>query len=62
MYKDNSSFPVFPKQFETKIEVQNWDCLDAAQNLINEGFHPAVLNMANATSPGFFFLLNEFDF
>lgn len=37
---------------ETVISVINIDCLNAAEELIKEGFEPAVLNMANRQNPG----------
>lgn len=40
------------KRNETKIVVENKDSLIMAKNLIDEGLHPAVLNMANRFMPG----------
>lgn len=37
---------------ETIVKVENIDCLLAAKNLLNEGYHPAVLNMASRQNPG----------
>ena len=37
---------------ETIVKVENIDCLLAAENLLNEGYHPAVLNMASRQNPG----------
>lgn len=37
---------------ETKIIVVNADCLEEAIRLRNEGFNPAVLNMASSRRPG----------
>ena len=39
-------------EFETKFSVINSDCLEAAQLLLNSGFNPCVLNMANRQNPG----------
>lgn len=38
--------------WDTIIEVQNIDCLECACNMIDEGYNPAVLNMANRRNPG----------
>lgn len=40
------------ESFETKIVVVNGDCLEEAIRLKNEGFNPAVLNMASSRRPG----------
>lgn len=40
------------ESFETKIVVVNADCLVEAIRLRNEGFNPAVLNMASPRRPG----------
>lgn len=40
------------EDFETKIVVVNGDCLEEAIRLRNEGFNPAVLNMASSRRPG----------
>lgn len=37
---------------KTEICVENIDCLLAAKALRKEGYHPAVLNMANRQNPG----------
>ena len=37
---------------ETIIKVENLDCLLAAEKLLEEGYHPAVLNMASRQNPG----------
>lgn len=39
-------------QGETAVIVENIDCLLAAQRLLIQGYHPAVLNMANRRTPG----------
>lgn len=36
---------------ETIIKVENLDCLLAAEKLLEEGYHPAVLNMASRQNP-----------
>lgn len=42
--------PVRPEG--TVVEVVDCDCLLAARRLAEEGYNPAVLNMANRTTPG----------
>lgn len=37
---------------ETIVKVENIDCLLVAEKLLNEGYHPAVLNMASRQNPG----------
>ena len=37
---------------ETIVKVENMDCLLAAEKLLEEGYHPAVLNMASRQNPG----------
>ena len=37
---------------ETTVKVENTDCLLAAEKLLHEGYHPAVLNMASRQNPG----------
>ena len=37
---------------ETIVKVENIDCLLAAEGLLTEGYHPAVLNMASRRNPG----------
>lgn len=44
--------PGAPRYAATEITVENTDCLLAAKRLQEEGFHPAVLNMANRQTPG----------
>lgn len=39
-------------EFETKIVVLNADCLEEATRLRDEGYNPAVLNMASSRRPG----------
>ena len=37
---------------ETIVKVENIDCLLAAEQMLKEGYHPAVLNMAGRQNPG----------
>ena len=37
---------------ETIVKVENIDCLLAAEQMLKEGYHPAVLNMASRQNPG----------
>ena len=37
---------------ETIVQVENLDCLLAAENLLKEGYYPAVLNLASRQNPG----------
>ena len=37
---------------ECDIDVYNTDCMDAAKELLNNGYNPCLLNMANAKTPG----------
>ena len=37
---------------ETIVKVENIDCLSASKKLQEEGYHPAVLNMASRRNPG----------
>lgn len=37
---------------ETEIRVENKDCVQAAIDLINEGYHPLMLNLADLYTPG----------
>lgn len=39
-------------QEETVVSVENIDCLLAAEKLQKDGYNPAVLNMANRSTPG----------
>ena len=36
----------------TEIRVENKDCVQAAQQLINSGYNPAMLNLADLYTPG----------
>lgn len=55
----HTSFYVSEQQFNgpageepTVVEVVDMDCLYAAMQLLEQGFHPAVLNMASRRNPG----------
>ena len=37
---------------DTNIEIENIDCLYAAEELVKQGFNPCVLNMASFHTPG----------
>ena len=37
---------------ETVTDCMNADCVDVAKSLLDEGLHPAILNLASRTSPG----------
>ena len=37
---------------KTIVKIENIDCLLAAEQLLNDGYHPAVLNMASRQNPG----------
>lgn len=39
-------------EFQTQISVRNVDCLEAAIDLIKQGFNPVVLNNASFKRPG----------
>lgn len=39
------------QQNDTATACVNADCADVAENLIKEGYHPAILNLASRTSP-----------
>lgn len=41
-----------PGETPTEVQVVNMDCLHAAAGLLEQGFHPAVLNMASRRNPG----------
>lgn len=41
-----------PKYGKTEISVERIDCLVAAQQLVDDGYNPAVLNMASFKQPG----------
>lgn len=53
LYKEEVRLePLTGEPFETKVDVVNGDCLEVGKAMIDEGFNPAVLNMANAYRPG----------
>lgn len=41
---------------ETKVQVRNVSCMDAAKELIAQRYHPMILNFANPITPGGGFL------
>ena len=41
-----------PKHDDTVFEILNIDCLYAAERLVDQGYNPAVLNMASFKYPG----------
>lgn len=43
---------IAPNEEQTIIEVVNADCIDEGVRLLNMGYNPAVLNMANRQNPG----------
>ena len=46
-----------PKTFaQTTVQVRNVSCMDAAKELIAQGYHPMILNFANPITPGGGFL------
>lgn len=49
--KQIKSLPDIPN-YETEITVENCDCLYVACRLVDDGFNPAVLNMASYIRPG----------
>ncbi len=56
---DSPLFHVLPKcgkgdcpQFHTEVQVINQDCILATRDLVEQGFNPAVLNMASLYHPG----------
>ena len=40
------------EEYDEEYLVENKDCLDVAKELLDEGYHPVVLNMANRHNPG----------
>lgn len=55
LYGNSHVFPDFPDvegQRKTPVTVVYGDCLETAFDLVKQGFNPAVLNMANAHTPG----------
>eukprot|EP00455_Lapot_gusevi_P037158 TRINITY_DN4144_c0_g1_i2.p1 TRINITY_DN4144_c0_g1~~TRINITY_DN4144_c0_g1_i2.p1 ORF type:complete len:359 (+),score=7.22 TRINITY_DN4144_c0_g1_i2:86-1078(+) len=51
-YEETESLGRFSGDYKTEITVLHLDCIDAAYNLIQAGYNPAVLNMASSTYPG----------
>lgn len=41
-----------PARYDTIVKVLNKDCIEVGRDLQKEGYHPAVLNLANAHTPG----------
>lgn len=52
LYVDNIEHLVRSNDISTVVEVVNSDCLEEAIRLQNQGFNPAVLNMASPRRPG----------
>ncbi len=53
MYSEPVRLRIDPeKQNTTEIRVENKDCVLAAQELIDAGYNPAMLNLANLYMPG----------
>ena len=50
--KPETTFHIPTINSNTIIKVVNLDCLLAAEKLLREGYHPAVLNMASRQNPG----------
>ena len=50
--KNTSSIPRLPNHLRTRVDVVNADTVDAARELLKEGLHPAILNMASCWQPG----------
>lgn len=51
-YTQKISLPPHLTYEQSEICVENMDCLAAAKKQLDEGFHPAVLNMASRQKPG----------
>lgn len=51
-YTHKISLRSHPTYEQSEICVENMDCLTAAKKLLEEGYNPAVLNMANRQKPG----------
>ncbi len=53
MYREPCSLLIDPTvPITTEIRVENKDCVLAAKRLIDEGYHPAMLNLADLYTPG----------
>ena len=53
MYKEPVRVMIDPlKPIHTKIRVENKDCVLAAKQLIDDGYNPAMLNLADLYTPG----------
>ena len=51
-YESEQQFDGPAGEEPTVVEVVDMDCLYAAMQLLEQGFHPAVLNMASRRNPG----------
>lgn len=53
MYREPVRVLIDPiEPVETEIRVENKDCVLAAKQLINDGYNPAMLNLADLYTPG----------
>ncbi len=53
MYSEPPKLGTAPKQpVRTEVRVVNQDCVLAARELIDAGYHPAMLNLADLQTPG----------
>ena len=53
LYREPSSLLIDPREpVATEIRVENKDCVLAAKELIDAGYHPAMLNLADLYTPG----------
>lgn len=51
-YASTDPVPAGSAKYETKVEVENLDCVVAAKHLMDIGCNPAVLNLADLYVPG----------